>query len=84
MKLAVVLILLAGLAPAQQDSAPVLVLAPSSRDYLFGAGGTLANDRRGRPVYVLLFGNEEKDSAGLGPNEGAASDDGGRAAKALR
>ena len=56
------------LALPAQEKGPVLVLTASGRDYLFGAGGTLAQMiDEGRPVYVLQFGNDEKDSADLGP-----------------
>ena len=51
-----------------QEEGAVLVLTAGGRDYLFGAGGTLAKMiDEGRPVYVLQFGNDEKDSVGLGP-----------------
>lgn len=53
---------------AQPAKGPVLVITASGRDYLFGAGGTLAQMiDGGRDVYVLQFGNDEKDSVGLGP-----------------
>jgi LmbE family N-acetylglucosaminyl deacetylase len=70
---AAVFLLLAALyvparALAQTAKGPVLVITASGRDYLFGAGGTLAQlIDQGRDVYVLQFGNDEKDSAGLGP-----------------
>ena len=53
---------------AQEGNGPVLVITASPRDYLFGAGGTLARMiDEGRDVYVLQFGNLEKDSVGEGP-----------------
>ena len=53
---------------AQESKGAVLVITASARDYLFGAGGALARMvDEGRPVYVLQFGNDEKDSVGLGP-----------------
>ncbi len=53
---------------AQEGDGPILVITASPRDYLFGAGGTLARMiDEGRDVYVLQFGNLEKDSAGLRP-----------------
>ena len=53
---------------AQEGDGPVLVITASPRDYLFGAGGTLARMiDAGREVHVLQFGNLEKDSVGLGP-----------------
>jgi LmbE family N-acetylglucosaminyl deacetylase len=56
------------LAQAQDSKGAVLVITASARDYLFGAGGTIARMiDDGRPVYVLQFGNDEKDSVGLGP-----------------
>src|SRR5262245_49468117 len=61
-------------APAQDGKEAVLVITASARDYLFGAGGTLARMiDDGRPVYVVQFGNDEKDSVGLGPAETAQS-----------
>src|SRR5437016_6546730 len=58
------------LAQAQAEKGPVLVVTASARDYLLGAGGALARMiDEGRPVYVLQFGNGEKDSVGLGPAE---------------
>ncbi len=51
-----------------EAAGPVLVITPGGREYLFGAGGTLARMiDEGRAVYVLQFGNDEKDSAGLDP-----------------
>ncbi|MEX2299395.1 MAG: PIG-L family deacetylase [Bryobacterales bacterium] len=64
----------------------VLVITASARDYLFGAGGTLAKMiEQGRPVYVLQFGNDEKDSTGLGPaaTRLANNEEGERAARQL-
>ncbi len=62
--------LLLALALPAQEKGSVLVLTASGRDYLFGAGGTLAKMiDQGRPVYVLQFGNDEKDSVDLGPAE---------------
>ena len=53
---------------AQEGDGPVLVITASPRDYLFGAGGTLARMiDEGRAVYVLQFGNLEKDSLDSGP-----------------
>lgn len=80
------LVLLAAKLLAQEMPGPVLAVAANSRDYLYGAGGTLAKMiAEGRPVYVLLFGNEEKDSVGLGPARTrlANNEEGERAAKAL-
>jgi LmbE family N-acetylglucosaminyl deacetylase len=55
-------------AQAQEGDGPVLVITAGPRDYIFGAGGTLAQMiGQGREVYVLQFGNLEKDSAGSGP-----------------
>jgi len=64
----------------------VLVVTAGARDYLFGAGGTLARmAEQGRPLYILQIGNDEKDSAGLGPAETrlANNTEAERAAKAL-
>jgi LmbE family N-acetylglucosaminyl deacetylase len=86
MRAAALAAILACSAAAQQAPAPVMVIAASSRDYLYGAGGTLAKMiAEGRPVYVLLFGNEEKDSVGLGPARTrlANNEDGERAARVL-
>jgi LmbE family N-acetylglucosaminyl deacetylase len=69
-----------------QEKRAVLVLAASSRDYLFGAGGTLAQMiDEGRPVYILQFGNDEKDAVELGHAEASLANqaDAERAAKAL-
>ena len=53
---------------AELETGGVLVVTASARDYLFGAGGTLAKMiDEGRPIYVLQFGNGEKDSVGLKP-----------------
>ena len=53
---------------AQEGDGPVLVITVGPRDYLFGAGGTLARMiDAGREVHVLQFGNLEKDSVDLGP-----------------
>jgi len=64
-------LMLCALAPilqGQEGDGPVLVITASPRDYLFGAGGTLARMiDEGRDVYVLQFGNLEKDSADLAP-----------------
>jgi LmbE family N-acetylglucosaminyl deacetylase len=58
------------LAQAQEGKGSVLVITASARDYLFGASGTIARMiDEGRPVYVLQFGNDEKNSVGLGPAE---------------
>jgi LmbE family N-acetylglucosaminyl deacetylase len=55
---------------AQPDPRGVLVITASPRDYLLGAAGTLARMiDEGRPVYVLQFGNDEKDSIGSGPTQ---------------
>jgi LmbE family N-acetylglucosaminyl deacetylase len=64
----------------------VLVVTASARDYLFGAGGTLAKMiEEGRPVYVLQFGSDEKDSIQLGPAAArlANNEEGERAARQL-
>ena len=71
---------------AQDRPGAVLVLTASTRDYLFGAGGTLAKlIDEGRPVYVLVFGNEEKDSVDLPPSKTrlANNEEGERAARSL-
>lgn len=73
-------------AAAQQPKGAVLVIAPSLRDCLFGAGGTLAMmAAEGRPVHVVVFGNEEKASVNLGPAETrlANNEEGEKAAKLL-
>lgn len=65
---------------------PVLVITPSARDAVMGAGGTLAlMAQEGRPIYVVVFGNEEKASVKLGPAETrlANNEEGERALKAL-
>lgn len=55
---------------AASAQGPVLVITPSARDAVMGAGGTLAlMAQEGRPVYVVVFGNEEKASVKLGPAE---------------
>lgn len=55
---------------AADGAGAVLVVTPSMRDCLFGAGGTLAKmAAEGRPVYIAVFGNEEKESVNLGPAE---------------
>ena len=84
---AVALLSLTNVLTAQQ-AAPngVLVITASPRDYLMGAGGTLAKMiDEGRPVYVIQFGNDEKDSAGLEPaaTRLANNEEGERAAKTL-
>lgn len=73
-KLALVVPLLLALsatfAGAADGPGAVLVVTPSMRDCLFGAGGTLARmAAEGRPVYIAVFGNEEKESVSLGPAE---------------
>jgi LmbE family N-acetylglucosaminyl deacetylase len=71
---------------ALAQSGPVLVVTPSMRDCLFGAGGTLAKMAdSGRAVYVVVFGNEEKASVSMGPAETrlANNEEGERAAKSL-
>jgi LmbE family N-acetylglucosaminyl deacetylase len=71
---AALLLSIACLARAQQAKGPVLVITASARDYLFGAGGSIARlIGEGRPVYVLQFGNDEKDSVGLNPAETRAA-----------
>jgi LmbE family N-acetylglucosaminyl deacetylase len=63
-----VLLFLPYVARAQESKGAVLVITASARDYLLGAGGTIARlIDEGRSVCVLQFGNDEKDSAGLGP-----------------
>lgn len=65
---------------------PVLVITPSARDVVMGAGGTLALlAQEGRPIHVVVFGNEEKASVKLGPAETrlANNEEGERALKAL-
>jgi LmbE family N-acetylglucosaminyl deacetylase len=69
-----------------QPGGPVLVVTASSRDWILGAGGTVARlAAEGRPVYVLQFGNEEKDSLDMGPAETrlANNEEGERAARLL-
>lgn len=65
----------------------MLVVTPSMRDCLFGAGGTLARmaSTEGRAVYIAVFGNEEKESVKLGPAETrlANNREGERAAKLI-
>jgi hypothetical protein len=86
---AVLIAILAGYAVeagAQQPKGAVLVITASMRDCLFGAGGTLAlMAAEGRPVHVVVFGNEEKASTGLGPAETRLANDeeGEKAAKFL-
>ncbi len=78
-------LLLASTAFAQPKGA-VLVIAPSMRDCIFGAGGTLAAmAAEGRAVHVVVFGNEEKASVHLGPaaTRLANNEEGERAAKLL-
>jgi len=77
---------LAAPAGVAQTPGPVMVVAASSRDYLYGAGGTLAQMiAEGRSVYVLLFGSEDKDAVGLAPARARLANkaDGERAAKVL-
>jgi LmbE family N-acetylglucosaminyl deacetylase len=65
---------------------PVLVITASARDAVMGAGGTLALlAQEGRPVYVAVFGNEEKASVEQGPAETrlANNEEGDRALKAI-
>ncbi|MBI1787028.1 MAG: PIG-L family deacetylase [Acidobacteria bacterium] len=74
--------------PAQEtpSKGPVLVATAGARDYLFGAGGTLARMiDEGRPVYIVQFGNDEKDSVGLSPSQTRLNNnaDAERAAKVL-
>ena len=86
MRRALPVALLLYLALAQESKGPVLVITASARDYLFGAGGTIARMiDEGRPVYVLQFGNDEKDAVGLGPAETRAANnlEAERAAKVL-
>ena len=50
-----------------------LVVAASARDYVLGAGGTLAKmAERGVPVYVAIFGNGDKSANGLPSSEARA------------
>ena len=76
-----------GLAKGEpKEKGGVLVIAASARDWIFGAGGTLAGMiDEGRPVYVLQFGNGEKDAAELGPAQARIANHGeaGEAAKIL-
>jgi len=74
------------LAAEQPEPNGVLVVTASARDYLLGAGGTLAKMiDEGRPVYVLQFGNDEKDSIQLGAaaTRLANNEEGERAARLL-
>jgi len=83
--LALALALLGNLAAAQTPG-PVLVITPSMRDAVSGAGGTLAQmASEGRAVYIAVFGNEEKESAGLdaAATRLGANAEGERAAKIL-
>jgi LmbE family N-acetylglucosaminyl deacetylase len=69
-----------------EEKGGVLVIAASARDWIFGAGGTLAGMiDEGRPVYVLQFGNGEKDAAELGPAQTRIANhaEAGEAAKIL-
>src|SRR5262249_44742318 len=67
---AALLLTIRSVAQAQDSKDAVLVITASARDYLFGAGVLLARMvDEGRPLYVLQFGNDEKDSVGLGPAE---------------
>lgn len=53
---------------AQTPSRAVMVATPSVRHAVFGAGGTLAlMAAEGRPVHLVVFGNDEKESVGLAP-----------------
>ena len=70
--LAVVALLTLALPLGAADPEPggVLVLTAEARDYVFGAGGTLAKmAAEGKPVYIVHFGNGEKDASGLKPSE---------------
>ena len=69
-----------------QTAGPVMVVTASSRDWIIGAGGTIARMAgEGRDIYVLQFGNEEKDSLDLPPAASrlANNEEGERAAKLL-
>ncbi len=81
------LIAFSAIAFSQQPTpGPVLVVTASMRDCILGAGGTLAlMAREGRPVYIVVFGNEEKASVNLGPAETrlANNEEGERAAKLI-
>jgi LmbE family N-acetylglucosaminyl deacetylase len=55
---------------AAQENLNVLAVTASSGDYLWGAGGTLAQlALDGYQVYVAQFGNDEKAAGGLTPAE---------------
>lgn len=80
------LVLLSSLCAHAQTPGPVLVITPSMRDAVFGAGGTLAKMAdEGRPVYIAVFGNEEKESVDLdaAATRLAANAEGERAAKII-
>lgn len=56
--------------PDPPNSGGVLVFTAEARDYVFGAGGTLAQfAAEGTPVTVVHFGNGEKAAGGLAPPE---------------
>ncbi len=70
--------------PAQDQR--ILVVTASSGDYIFGAGGVLAQFiREGWRVDVVQMGNGDKDSLGLNPAQTrlANTDEGRAAAKLL-
>ena len=54
----------------------VLVFTSEARDYVFGAGGTLAQmAAQGRPIYVVHFGNGDKTAPGVKPSDARLAHD---------
>jgi LmbE family N-acetylglucosaminyl deacetylase len=69
-RIAAKLLLLAGLAFAQQEGGgrSIVVISAGGGDYIKGAGGALARFiGEGYRVYVIQTANDEKNSTGLGP-----------------
>ncbi len=55
---------------AEPETGGALVVTASARDYVFGAGGLIADlVKQGLPVHVVHFGNGEKGGPGLTPAE---------------
>lgn len=80
------MLLLVPLALLAQSTKNVLVVTAGAGDYLMSCGGTLANlIDQGYAIYVVQFGNDEKNSVGMTPAETrlANSDEGGLAARML-
>lgn len=85
-RLASLVLAAAGLMVGQQTPGPVMVVTASMRDCIMGAGGTLAlMAQEGRPVYIVVFGNEEKSSVNGTPAETrlANNAEGEKAAKVI-